>query len=128
MRAPTLPRLSSIVLVLWMAPSMGALALGVHLALDHHGPHGAEHEREISDLVRAATHGHHHHAEAAPSHEHDARVARVAPLPRHGPSVAAIFPSPAAATAAGSDRPRRHHMLRRGPPVPLLTAHCSLLL
>jgi hypothetical protein len=127
-RAPIHRRLSSVVLLVWMAPGMGALAVGVHLALDHHGAHGAEHEREVSDLVRAATHGHHHDAEAAPSHEHDARVGRVAPIPRRGPSLVAVLPSPAAATAAGSQWPRADRTLRRGPPVPLLTAHCSLLL
>lgn len=128
MRVPVLLRLSPVVLLLWMAPSVGALAVGVHLAVDHHDPHDAEREGEISDLARAATHGHHHEDELASSHEHDARLGGVAPVPRRAPSMVAVLPSPAGATAALSVRPRSDRTLRRGPPGPLFTAHCSLLL
>lgn len=128
MRAPLLSRLSPVVLLLWMAPSAGALAVGVHIALDHRGAHDAERQREISELARAATHGHHHDVDVGPHHEHDARLGGVAQVPRRGPSPIAAFPSLGAVTGALAGRTRPDNIPRRAPPAPLFAAHCSLLL
>ena len=120
--------LVAIVLLAWMAPGVGALGISLHLALDHHGHHGAEHELAVADLLGAAAHGHHHDADATPDHEHDARVSGSAVAPHLGASFVAVLPSAPADPTQGTEGPRPERALRRGPPAPLFTAHCSLLL
>ena len=122
-------RLVSVAILLgWLAPSAFALGAGLHLTVEHHGPHGASHEHELADLARAATHGHHHDLGAAPDHDHDATFDGQTRVPDSGPSFAAVVPtspSPPATLAEGS---RFDGSSRRGPPAPLFVSHCSLLL
>ena len=122
-------RLVTVAILLgWTAPGAFALGVGLHLAAEHHGPHGAAHEHELADLVRAATHGHHHDLEAAPDHGHDATLEGQARAPVTSPSFAAVLstsPLPQATLAAAS---LFDAVSRRGPPTPLFFAHCSLLL
>lgn len=120
--------LSTLVLALWMAPSVGALGVALHLALHHHGPHHSEHAREISELAEAATHGHRHDAEAGPEHEHEARVDGFAPALRPSSSLVAVLSSPTSAHAPLTERRCFDCSPRRGPPGPLFVAYCSLLL
>ena len=114
-----------------MAPSVGALGAGLHLALEHRGSHGHEHghdhEDGIAELVRTASHGHHHEVDTAPDHDHEARVGSTAPLPRRGPTTASALPAPPVGTGL-EGASALDHVSRRGPPEPLFTAHCSLLL
>ncbi len=123
---------SVLVLSLWMTPGAGALAVGLHLAMDHHGPHGshgaAEHGLEISDLLQTAAHGHHHpDAEAAPAHDHDATIEGAGSRLR--PSAPGIAVLKSASPEIGlSERALAGGSLRRGPPRSLFTSHCSLLL
>ncbi len=117
-----------LILACWMSPGVGALGVGLHLALDHHGSHGAEHGLETSDLVQAAAHGHHHDAQAVPDHDHDARVDGSALALRPSASSVAVLPAATCPEVALAGRPRSDGSPRRGPPVPLFTAHCSLLL
>lgn len=127
MRAPLHRLLSYVVLLAWMAPSLGALSAGLHLAIEHHGPHGAEHVRAITDLAGAATHGHHHDLDTAPHHGHEATSGGSVSLPRPAASLLTALPSPG--VSAGSDgRWPLDRASRRGPPGPLLMAYCSLLL
>lgn len=125
-------RLVSVVILFgWLAPGVGALGIGMHLSSEHHGLHdldGAEHQREIADLVRAAIHGHHHDFCTTPDHHHDARFDAQAPAFRPGLSVVAVLPSPLAFLAALAERSKPERSPRRGPPTPLFTANCSLLL
>ena len=61
-------------LVLWMAPGAGALALSLHLAFDHHPSGTAGHDPvHANELVLASLHGL-HHAEVAAEHEHSAAL------------------------------------------------------
>ena len=122
-------RLVTVAILLgWTAPSAAALGVGLHLAAGHHGDHGMQHEHELADLARAATHGHHHDLGSAPDHDHDATLEGQARAPVAGPSFAALLPTsplPPATLAEGS---RFDGSSRRGPPTPLFCAHCSLLL
>ncbi len=126
-----------------MSPSVGALGVGLHLALAHHdgleghshhdGLEGheddsGEHNLEISQLARAAAHGHHHDAEAAPDHDHDAIADGSAPTLRPNASTAEVLPVAAAFEVIFVERSLRGSSPRRGPPLPLFTANCSLLL
>ena len=112
----------------WLAPGAFALGVGLHLAVEHHGSHGAGHEHDLADLARSATHGHHHEHEAVPDHGHDATLAAQAGVPRPGLWAVAVlptWPSPSVTLAEGS---RFDDWSRRGLPTPLFFAHCSLLL
>lgn len=108
----------------------GILGLGMHLALEHHdGPHGEDHGLEIVALARAATHGHPHDAAAAPDHDHASIVNGSVLAQRPGAHAVAVFAIPAApAPATRAERFPLVRSSRGGPPVPLFTAHCSLLL
>jgi hypothetical protein len=109
-----------------MAPSLGAASAALHVALDHHGAHGAEHAEEIANLARAATHGHPHDL-TAPEHEHEASLTAPAPLPKPVASVAVALSGPLALSGA-DERSRLELSSRHGPPKALFTTHCSLLL
>lgn len=126
MRAPFHRLLSLAVLLFWMAPSLGAASTALHVALGHHGAHGAEHAEEIANLARAATHGHDHEL-TAPEHEHEASLTAPAPLPKPVVSVAVALSAPLALSAP-DERSRLELSSRRGPPEALSTIHCSLLL
>jgi len=120
--------LSLLVLALWLTPAASALAVGLHLALDHHPGDGRAGDQSAAiELAMAAVHGHRHDLEAVPNHEHPAPVAG-------GPSVHASAPAAAdppptgrvprlAGSGAGLLSPAR-----RGPPTLLYQTHCSLLL
>jgi hypothetical protein len=109
-----------------MAPSLGAASTALHVALDHHGAHGAEHAEEIANLARAATHGHPHDF-TAPEHEHEAFLAASVPLPKPVVSVAFALSAPLAPSGPDA-RSRLELSSRHGPPKALFTTHCSLLL
>ena len=111
-----------------MLPSVSALGVGLHVALDQHGHHHAEHTLEISELAQAATHGHHHDAEAAPEHDHDAKVEGSALTLRLSASLGAVLPAVASLRIEFAETLLFEGSPRRGPPVPLFTTHCSLLL
>lgn len=112
--------------------------MSLHLALEHHGTsehhgahhesHDAEHTRSMVDLVRVVTHGHHHDAEAVPEHDHDATVDDAASALRPSATGIALLPLPVAPGVALAERSLSGGSPRRGPPVPLFTSHCSLLI
>ncbi len=120
--------ISAAILLGWLAPCVGALGVGLHLASEHHGGYGLEHEREIADLVEAATHGHHHDLETAPDHHHEARFDGQTPELRHALSVVAVLPGTPAISMTRVGRSSDGRSRRRGSPTPLFTATCSLLL
>lgn len=120
--------LSAVVLLAWTTPGVGAVGLYVHLAVDHQGAHDGDHDSEISDLLRAATHGHHHEAEAAPRHEHDVRLGAPAPVVRSVSLLVAVLPAWESPPTRLSARALLDGSPRRAPPDPLFAAHCSLLL
>lgn len=123
--------ISALIVASWLAPSVGALGVGLHLALDHrhhHVPGDGEHARELTDLLRTVAHGHHHDAEAIPDHAHEARLDGRAPAIRPAAASAAALVSPACAPAAPSPRTGLDAHPRRAPPPPLFTTHCALLL
>ncbi|MEM7585537.1 MAG: hypothetical protein AAF560_19255 [Acidobacteriota bacterium] len=126
--------LAILALVLWMSPNLGAIGLGVHLALEHHdvadGHHDHGHHAEdcgFSALAEAATHGH-HHAAAAPEHEHESRIDASTPTLRPSSQASALWLASVARGPVGSDSLPCDASPRRGPPLALFTAHCSLLL
>ena len=122
-------RLVTVAILLgWLAPSAFALGVGLHLTVEHHGPHGASHEHELADLARAVTHGHHHDLEAMPDHDHDARFDGQARIPGPGPAFAAVLPASALPPETLAEGSRFDGSSRRGPPTPLFVSHCSLLL
>ena len=125
-RAPLHRLLCLAALVLWMAPSVAASSSALHVALDHHGAHGGEHAEAIADLVRAATHGHHHDL-MAPEHEHEASLRAPGPLPKPVACAAIAVSAPLTVSVPG-ERSRLETGSRRGPPRALFTTHCSLLL
>ena len=66
--------LAILVPILWMVPSLGAISVGMHVALEHHG-HG--HHEHSGYLHGEHEHGEHEHGDArahhhgrAPSHVH----------------------------------------------------------
>lgn len=120
--------LSAVVLLAWTVPAAGALGLSLHVALDHHAAHGGRCTSELSDLLRAAVHGHHHDTDAAPVHEHDVSVEAPAPAVRSVPLAAAVPAPSASPPPSRAARPLRPDSPRRAPPGPLFAAHCSLLL
>ena len=143
MRSPMHRLIAIAILLGWLAPSISALGVGLHVLSEHHGPHGIEphgahgvephgphgieHQQEVADLMRIATHGHHHELDTA-DHDHDAWLGGQAPVRLGGLSLLAVFPArlsvpSSLAECSMLDRPRR-----RGPPIPLFTTHCTLLL
>jgi hypothetical protein len=116
---------------LWLAPSAGALAVGLHVALAHdggHHDHGDEGRpsARLDELLAAVAHGHRHSVDG-PSHDHPAYVDAATGL-SPGPSAALAVPAePVAPSEDGHAEPggSRH---RRAPPGPLIYFHCSLLL
>ncbi len=118
--------LAALLLAVWLAPAASALAVGLHLALEHHEHEGRSHD--LADLARAAAHGHHHPPSAEADHDHELLVHGRVPATKPGSGPAAVLPptlclGDALAERSGLESPRR-----RGPPLPLFTAHCSLLL
>ncbi len=141
MSLPATRIVSLLILAFWMSPGIGALGMGLHLALEHHheeseahghdhhdGSHGDEHAMAISDLMQAATHGHHHDAEATSDHDHEATASGTVLTLRPNPPLASVLPALASSEVVLLDRSFLAGSTRRGPPVPLFTAHCSLLL
>jgi hypothetical protein len=124
MRAPIHRLLSLAILLLWMAPGVGSLALAAHLLLDHHHEPGGAHI-ELADLLEAASHGH-HHADAASDHEHPVRADGSTAIHRLSATPAAL---PIRWTAP-VHRPAAHRegLRRPKPPELLFTLHCALLL
>ena len=84
------------------------------------------HEREISDLVQAAAYCHHH--EAAPDHDHDAKLKGLNNGLRPVASSIAVLPAPVSLAAKAAERSFPDSAARRGPPIPLFTHNCALLL
>lgn len=130
-------------LALWTAAGFAPFAVALHVALhsDGHGEHlhtrhlGTQHVHEghvhpaldLSELLQAAWHGHPHDTQAVPDHEHTA-VARGS-VPHPEPSSTAL-PTLAALDSGApfGDPSDLERMPHRGPPTPLFTTHCSLLL
>ena len=111
------------VLVLWAMPAASAMALSLHVALDHHH-HGDASHHAAADLL-AAAHGH-QHREIVPDHEHSA----ISPAaPTCAPAVWGDAPMGALARpeARSADSLRRVDS-RAGPPDRLFYDHCSLRL
>ncbi len=119
-------RLTFFILALWMAPTVGAVAVGVHVLYEHHD-HDTGHAVDLADLARSAEHGHHHESEAVPDHEHHLVFAP-------SPSVL-VQGNAAAAGAIAINRPEfltaytlPVQRSRWGPPASLFTTHCALLI
>ncbi|MEM7048229.1 MAG: hypothetical protein AAF604_01160 [Acidobacteriota bacterium] len=125
-------RLALLVIVFaWMAPSGAALAVGLHVASHHHTPHGDDHEHGLDELIEAVTAAHQHDADLG----HDADLpdpCTKLDVPPKGPRLISSLPSlertrhslpTALETHATAPR-----VIHRGPPDPLFTSHCSLLL
>lgn len=108
---------------LWMAPGAGALAVGVHVALDHHDLH---HDSALLEgFALAVAHGH-HHDDVAPHHDHPASLDVPAGL-AWNPHAAALPDDPAAAPGPRHGRDVAPYPRRRSP-VALFRVHCSLLI
>lgn len=121
--------LALLIVVLWLAPGLGVVGVALHLSFETHGHGaGAGHSHELKDLARAAAHGHHHDTEAAPDHEHDATVDGFDVIPRRLHSQPAAFAEPVFVIASLTERDRVERSPLPGPPRPLFTANCSLLL
>lgn len=132
-RVPIHRLLSLGVLLLWLAPSVGAASSVLHVALahpeehHHHTHHAPSKDADaLADLLRTATHGHHHDL-ATPEHDHEVAFATPVPLPKPVVSKAVVLSAPLSSNGA-EERFRREIPARRGPPQDLFTTHCSLLL
>lgn len=124
-RQPFARRLALAVLVAWSAPGAMVLGIALHLSFDHHPSTHLEHSTAIAELAQAAAHGHHHEIDT--DHDHQARLASAAPLAQPDAASTAVLSTASMAVDPG-DAPRIDRRARRGPPTPLFTAHCSLLL
>lgn len=107
----------------WLLPGLLALAVVLHVELDHHG-HGTSDDR-AAELALAVGHGHSHELADA-GHEH--------PASREGRRQSAQAPAEAADLPWGSlqawssDGAQADATApRRPPPRPLFTLHCALL-
>jgi hypothetical protein len=126
-RSPVHRLLPALVLLVWMVPGVAALGVGLHLTFDHRGPHQDEQAPDLAGLPHAATHGHHHDT-AVPDHEHHAAVDGFAPALRPSPAPVAMLAAPTSVSAPMARPATPASSPRRGPPDPLFTTHCSLLL
>ena len=116
---------------LWLAPGVGALAVGLHVALDHgggHHDHGDPGHASVAfeELVAAVAHGHHHRVDV-PAHEHPAYLESAPGLSSGSCAALAATAGIAGAADHGHGEPAADSH-RRPPPGPLFRAHCSLLL
>lgn len=110
----------------WLAPSVAALEVAIHVATEHHGSHSARHEAEIAELTRTALHGHHHDLDTTSHHDHHTLLDAQAPALR--PSAGKAVLVDLAVAVAPSEGSAVEQPTRRGPSKPLFTAHHSLLL
>lgn len=168
--------LAAFVLLSWMAPSFGAMGVGLHVILDHHDTsrhdagrhdagrhnaghhksshhksghhntdhlgsshhseeaqshHGSEPDNQSTDwdiLAAVLAHGHHHDAEVGSDHEHQATTDGSATILRPGAKLLPNLPLLLSAEAFSAPNPRLVDSARHGPPNPLFTTNCSLLL
>ncbi len=121
--------LSAVILGFWMIPTAGALALDLHLVLDHHGSRGTAHPHDHADPV--AAHGHHHDPKAAPDHNHDHVQGVECLASTLRPSAAPVAPelvSISPRVVSNEGRALMGWCLRCGQTVPLFTTHCALLI
>ena len=122
--------LATALLAAWMAPAAGALSVGLHLTLvehDGHDPHRAEHVEEIAHLIRVAAQAH-RHATPPPACDLATRAEGGAlTLKSCGPALS-VTGAVVCPEQARTDPSLLPCSLRRGPPDPLFTSHCSLLL
>lgn len=109
-----------------MAPTLGLLGLGLHVALDHHHPD--EHRPDIAQLAHVMVHGHHHEAGDSSDHEHEAAIDRMVTSSKRDPMQGVTTVTLPAPPIAHTDCPRPDPRSRLGPPSPLFTTHCSLLI
>ena len=112
-----------LIIALWAMPAASSLAVGLHVALDHHH-HGEERGDETTDLL-AAVHGH-RHPEVVPDHEHSATSADASAVLR-----IVLEESPNGSSSkleARTTDTLRDVDSRADPPERLFTTHCSLLL
>lgn len=129
MRSPVHCLLVTLILAFWSLPSAAGLAVGLHLALEHHHDADDAMARQAwIDLALVAVHGHHHDVGVVPDHRHDAVTDGLGPLlkaEREDVAGSVISASPAALPL---DALSRGGCSTRGPPPPLFTHHCALLL
>lgn len=112
-----------LVVALWAMPAASAMALSLHVALDHHH-HGDDSHHATADLL-AVAHGH-RHSQVVPDHEHSATSTEAAAVLR-------VVPADAPIGTLSSFETRTPDTLRpldsrADPPERLFTTHCSLLL
>ena len=158
MRSRSHRLLTVLILLGWIVPQSTALAWSLHLGLDgheelhhlagpghshppgqdHHHPHTYDsepacdhlaHRVGLAALVETLAHGHSHEdSEAAPDHEHEA-PANGAKTIAHGQVLTcSLGPEPLQPPSAEAAELDGDRALRSGPPPPLFTTHCSLLL
>lgn len=124
-----LQRLTSAAIFLgWLLPGVSAVGVGVHLESAHLEAHAPEHEAALADLLKAAAHGHHHDLETDLDHDHGVRLAGDAPISRPDRDVIATLTGVSFADTKFVQASALDQALRRGPPTPLFTAHCVLLI
>ena len=117
-----------LVIALWAMPAASAMAVSLHVALDHHAldhhQHGEESGHATADLL-AAAHGH-QHPEVVPDHEHSATSSEATAVLRVVPGDAPI--GTLANFEARTPDTLRPLDSRADPPERLFYTHCSLLL
>lgn len=120
--------LAAIILAFWLAPGASALAVGLHVVLDHHS-HGDQATRHaLLSLARAAVHGHHHDLGTAWDHDHDVITIKKAPASKPSASSIATLPLKNSLGAAEEQSSILGPTPQCRPPTPLFAAHSSLLL
>ena len=112
-----------LVVAVWTVPAAGAMALSLHVALDHHHQ-GEAGEHTAADLL-AAAHGH-RHPEVVPAHEHSATFAEAPSCLEAAPGLAPIAVQ-SIRTARTPDVLRLIDS-RASPPERLFSTNCSLRL
>ena len=128
MRRPKKRLLATLLLVGWTIPALATLGLGLHVAIDHHHSPDSRHAEDLSGLIQAIEHGHHHDGDAAPDHRHEARLGGRGPALQPTSKIAATLPHFETTQVTVPLRPTQTVTSRRGPPTTPLASFSSLLL
>ena len=120
--------LAFLILVLWLCPSLGAVAIELHVALDHHGPHGQEPGSAKHERPDSLDHRHEMHLDSLTSRNQRATMASKPSAPKPDLSLSDSHSGEESVLIREFDRSRSEPTSRGAPPLPLFTKLCSLLL
>ncbi len=117
--------LALLVMILWIAPMLGAVAVSFHVAFEHHGEHD---DGALPALVEMAVHGHHHEGAVLPHHQHEGIEGSGVRISTGLRATIAVSTRTSELALRVVDEIGLRGSSRRGPPPDLISRNCSLLL